>query len=83
VAHEDAKRRVPIRSLQGFRRVHIKAGETKTVSFTLTPQQVSQIDGNRWVTEAGKLRLSLGGKQPDKEAIDSRKVVEAGISIRN
>ncbi|MDR3189101.1 MAG: glycoside hydrolase family 3 C-terminal domain-containing protein, partial [Prevotellaceae bacterium] len=40
VAHEDAKRRVPIRSLQGFRRVHIKAGETKTVSFTLTPQQV-------------------------------------------
>ncbi|MDR0567104.1 MAG: glycoside hydrolase family 3 C-terminal domain-containing protein [Prevotellaceae bacterium] len=81
VAHEDAKRRVPIRALQGFKRIHIKAGETKTADFILTPQQLAQIDVNRWVTEPGKVRLSVGGKQPDREAIDARRVAEASVSL--
>ncbi|MDR3365532.1 MAG: fibronectin type III-like domain-contianing protein, partial [Prevotellaceae bacterium] len=81
VAHTDAKRRVPIRSLQGFKRIHIRAGETKTVDFVLTPQQLAQVDVNRWVTEAGTVRLSIGGKQPDKDAIDARRVVEASVSV--
>jgi len=56
---------VPIRSLQGFRRVSLKAGETKSVSFSLTPRQLSLIDfQNRRVVEPGIFEVSVGGKQP-------------------
>jgi beta-glucosidase len=56
---------VPIRSLQGFRRVSLKAGQTKNVSFSLTPRQLSLIDfQNRRVVEPGVFEVSVGGKQP-------------------
>jgi beta-glucosidase len=56
---------VPIRSLQGVRRVLLKPGETKSVSFSLTPRQLSLIDfQNRRVVEPGVFEVSVGGKQP-------------------
>ncbi|MCX6132386.1 MAG: glycoside hydrolase family 3 C-terminal domain-containing protein [Ignavibacteriales bacterium] len=61
----EASAPVPIRALQGFRRVQLKAGETKTVSFTLTPRQLSFIDASmKRVVEPGTVEVSLGGKQP-------------------
>ncbi|HTY36837.1 MAG TPA: glycoside hydrolase family 3 C-terminal domain-containing protein [Bacteroidota bacterium] len=56
---------VPIRSLQGFRRIHLNAGETQTVSFTLTPRQLSIIDAElKRVAAPGTIEISVGGKQP-------------------
>ena len=56
---------VPIRSLQGFRRVHIKAGEKRSVEFTLTPRQLSLIDHEmKRVVEPGTFEVAVGGKQP-------------------
>jgi beta-glucosidase len=65
---------VPIRSLQGFRRVQLKAGETKLVSFTLTPRQISLIDAEaKRVVEPGTVGISVGGKQPGfKGTADTR-----------
>jgi beta-glucosidase len=56
---------VPIRSLQGFQRVFLGPGEQRTVSFTLTPRQISLIDAE-WqrVVEPGLFEVSVGGKQP-------------------
>jgi beta-glucosidase len=56
---------VPIRSLAGFRRVHLEAGARRRVAFTLAPRQLSLIDaaGQR-VIEPGAFRISVGGKQP-------------------
>jgi beta-glucosidase len=56
---------VPIRSLQGFQRVHLAPGETKTVTFTLAPGQFSLVDeaGQR-VIEPGEFAISVGGGQP-------------------
>lgn len=55
----------PIRALARFERIHLKAGETKTVRFTLDPQALSTVnaDGSRSV-KAGKVELWLGGGQP-------------------
>jgi len=65
VTEVEASAPVPIRSLQGFRRVQLKAGETKTVSFTLTPRQLSLIDAElKRVVEPGTVEISVGGKQP-------------------
>jgi beta-glucosidase len=56
---------VPVRALQGFRRVVLAPGETKTVAFILEPRAFSVIDGaGRWVVEPGDFLVSVGGKQP-------------------
>ena len=54
----------PIRQLEAFERIGIKAGETKTVSFTLNPRQLSLInDKDVRVLEPGWFTVSVGGKQ--------------------
>jgi len=59
---------VPIWQLQGFERIHLAPGETKTVTFTLTPRQLSLIDGaGRRVVEPGAFQVAVGGRQPVSE----------------
>lgn len=52
----------PERELKGFTRVHLKAGETRTISFEV-PQQQLQIwnTENKWVVEPGSYTLWAGG----------------------
>ena len=64
VKHVAASVPVPIRSLQGFKRVHLKPDKTETVSFTLTPRQLSLIDNqSRRVVEPGDIEIQTGGGQ--------------------
>ena len=65
VTHQAASVPVPIRSLAGIQRVFLKPGEKRSVTFTLTPEQMSLIDdrGKR-VIEPGEFLISVGGKQP-------------------
>jgi len=55
---------LPIRSLRGFKRVHLKPGEGKTVVFSLAPFQLAFVDkdGVRTV-EPGKYIIGIGGSQ--------------------
>ena len=56
---------VPIRSLQGFERVMLKRHERRTVTFKLSPRQLSLIDANMHrVVEPGVFEIAVGGKQP-------------------
>ncbi|HEY0785787.1 MAG TPA: glycoside hydrolase family 3 C-terminal domain-containing protein [Acidobacteriaceae bacterium] len=63
--------------LAAFDRVHLQAGESRRLRFTLSPRQLSQVDaaGARSVT-AGSYRLSVGGSQPGEGAVES-----AGFTI--
>ncbi|HET6977048.1 MAG TPA: glycoside hydrolase family 3 C-terminal domain-containing protein, partial [Pyrinomonadaceae bacterium] len=56
---------VPIRSLIGFDRISLKPGEKRTVTFNITPRQMSLIDdrGKR-IIEPGEFLVSAGGGQP-------------------
>ncbi len=55
----------PIRALKGFARVHILAGETKKVSFTLSPRDLSQVtDEGEHVIQPGRYSVCVGGGQP-------------------
>lgn len=65
VAHEGLSVPVPIRSLAGVSRVHLRPGESRRVSFRLSPRDLSIVlpNGLR-VLEPGTIRISLGGKQP-------------------
>ena len=77
---------VPIRSLAGFKRVSLKAGEKQQVSFTVTPRQMSLIDDNgKRVIEPGEFEISIGGGQPTAFAATSnvvtRRFVVSGTVI--
>ena len=52
-------------ALRGFQRVALKAGETRTVSFDLSPRDLSAVtaDGQREVM-AGGYTVSVGSGQP-------------------
>ncbi len=61
----EASAPVPIRKLVGFRRIHLKAGASATVSFNIDPREMSLItDDTRRVIEPGVFDISIGGKQP-------------------
>lgn len=80
VSLPDSKLQKPIRALQGFKRIHLKKGETQTVEFVLKPHQfAARNNENIPVVEAGNVLLSIGGKQPDTNAIKSAKVVQATV----
>jgi beta-glucosidase len=70
VTDVNASAPVPIRSLQGFQRVFLKAGEETSVSFSLSPRQLSLIDATaKRVLEPGVFEVSVGGKQPGFKGI--------------
>ena len=59
----------PIRSLIGFKRVHIAKGATQKVSFELSERDLSSVDENgKRALFAGKADLWIGGGQPDQRA---------------
>lgn len=56
----------PIRSLKGFRRVHLDPGESRTVSFTITPEDLSLIDASgAWTVEPGVFEAAVGPSSAD------------------
>ncbi|MBV8858626.1 MAG: glycoside hydrolase family 3 C-terminal domain-containing protein [Acidobacteria bacterium] len=65
LTESEASVRVPLRSLAGVERLHLKPGEKRVVSFTLDPRQLAVIkDDGRAVVEPGEFRVTVGGKQP-------------------
>ena len=61
----DATVRVPIRSLAGVERVHLKPGERRVIKFTIEPRQLALITNDgRTVVEPGDFTITIGGKQP-------------------
>jgi len=57
---------MPRLALRGFQRVSLKAGETKTLRFELSPRDLSSVtpEGERRVT-AGRYRVTIGSGQPE------------------
>jgi len=81
IADMEASSPVPIQALAGFKRVFLKAGETKKVDIALKPEQFSLIDKdyNR-VIEPGKFAIYAGGQQPAVNLTDG-KVLMTEIEI--
>ena len=52
--------------LRGFERVPLNPGETKTVKFTLKPEDFELLDKNmNWVVEPGKFEIMIGASSED------------------
>ncbi|MCU1266946.1 MAG: glycosyl hydrolase [Acidobacteria bacterium] len=54
------------KNLRGFERIHLQPGQSKTVTFTLTPDDLALWDRNmRFVVEPGKFRVMIGSSSED------------------
>jgi beta-glucosidase len=65
----------PVRALAAFDRVHLAAGETKTVTLHVAPRQLQywSTANGKWTTATGKRTLSVGASSRDlrlEQAID-------------
>lgn len=84
VSNQNNSVRVPIRSLKAFKRIHLEAGETKTVDLTIPPDAFSIInDKNEKVILPGKFEITAGGGQPDVKVKTNSNVLKADIAIKN
>jgi beta-glucosidase len=75
LANKAATTPVPILALSGFKRVFLKAGETKKVELVLKSDRFAAIDNdyNR-VIEPGKYIIYAGGQQPGKNVPKGQQV---------
>ena len=56
----------PVRELKGIARVHLEPGESRTVSFSLSPDELRMLDRDlRWVVEPGVFRVMVGASSVD------------------
>ncbi|WP_298531676.1 beta-glucosidase BglX [uncultured Algibacter sp.] len=52
----------PIKELKGFELIKLKAGETKTVSFVLSKEELGFYNNiGKWVVESGDFKIFVGG----------------------
>jgi beta-glucosidase len=66
-----ASAKTRVMELKDFERITLAPGETKKVSFTLTPYQLSLLnDQMDRVVEPGEFRINVGGKSPSYRAGD-------------
>jgi beta-glucosidase len=75
VSNKSAKSIVPLTALKAFKRVYLKPGEQKTISFTLNPEDFSVTDNvSGQVVEPGLFEISISGsahsKNPAVKAIN-------------
>ncbi len=56
----------PVMQLAGFQRVHLAPGETKSVTFSLSTDQLQMLDRDmHWVVEPGTFRIMVGASSKD------------------
>ena len=66
VRDEEASVARPVKELLGFRRLHLEAGECRTVAFRLSTEQLAYLDADfRRVVEAGTIRIFVGRSSAD------------------
>jgi len=61
----------PVKELKGFQKVSLKAGESKTVSFTISVNDLKFYNSQlKWVAEPGDFKVFIGGNSRDVNEAD-------------
>jgi beta-glucosidase len=82
VSSQNKTIQAPLKALKGFQRIFLKVGESKTVQFNLSPEDLSIIDDNGNPKEfSGKVTIAVGGGQPDTKIKTTSNVVKGTINI--
>ncbi|HEX8315740.1 MAG TPA: glycoside hydrolase family 3 C-terminal domain-containing protein, partial [Flavisolibacter sp.] len=82
VSGQEKTAQAPLRSLKGFQRIFLKAGESRTVQFSLVQQDLFLLnDQGNPVPFKGKVLVSVGGSQPDTGTLQNKKTVQALMNM--
>lgn len=77
--------RVPNESLKGFKRIHLKAGESARVNFKITPDMLKLVnnEGKR-VLEPGDFKIFVGGAVPTQRSreLGAPRPVESTLNVK-
>ena len=72
----------PIRSLKGFKRIHLKPGESQTVEFNLSQEDLSVVSPSGGFTPmTGNVIISVGGGQPSEAAAAGQTCIQKSIVL--
>ncbi|PBJ15944.1 glycoside hydrolase family 3 protein [Flavobacterium sp. ACN6] len=68
VINQDSTIKAPLKSLKGFERFNLKAGESIIITFNLSPEDLSYVTSEGTLKQYdGKIKVSIGGCQPDEK----------------
>lgn len=82
MSYPDETGQKPLYALKGFQRISLKAGESRDVTFTLTPRLLSVVDAEGVSRlKAGKRRIHIGGTSPGRTSAKRLPVIEAEIEL--
>ncbi|MDR0430829.1 MAG: glycoside hydrolase family 3 C-terminal domain-containing protein [Tannerellaceae bacterium] len=72
----------PLRALKGFKRIYLEPGESKTIEFPLTSNELSLVSpsGNP-IPMKGDVVISVGGGQPSEQALSDQKCIQKKINL--
>jgi beta-glucosidase len=60
----------PVKALRGFRRIHLEPGETRTVEFELTGDELALVDADmQWRVEPGLFDVMVGSSSERLETV--------------
>ena len=67
----------PVKELKGFKRISLGPGEKKSVTFSLTKEEMGYLDGAmKFVLEPGTIEVMVGGSSEDIRAKAALEVVK-------
>ena len=82
ITNQDQTIKAPIKSLKGFTRISLSAGESKVVKFSLNPEDLSYINANgESVQFTGKILVSVAGSQPNEAEKSTSNMIQKIIQV--
>lgn len=83
VLNQGKKIKTAIKALKGFERVSLNPGQSKTITFTLAPQDLSYVTAEGKLQQLeGKVEIAVGGHQPDEHNQSSSGLIKNTITIK-
>lgn len=82
ISHTDAPAPKPLYALKAFERVSLKAGESRKVTFTLQPDNLTSVDDNG-ITKLypGKKKIYVGSSSPSYTSAQQLPIVEKEFRV--
>ncbi|MBP4136786.1 beta-glucosidase [Flavobacterium geliluteum] len=82
IINQDSSVKAPLKSLKGFERLTLKPGESKKIRFTLSSEDLSYVTAQGELKQfEGKIKLAIGGSQPDEKNQTKSNIISKIIEI--
>lgn len=69
--------------LKGFQRVDLKKGESKTITFEVSPQQLVEYKNREWIVESGKYEFKIGASSKEIKLSGTLELTGENLLLKN